>query len=525
MLVQYVAPAAQPRYNDMIKRLAFLTILLAFAFTALSQPRNNAVRTNDLSLRLPARLSDLSLFDSSIHFVSNGMLLASRLSSPQLSSPLADTLLFAIDPQLTYAVRDPFSSSIYFTKSDSKGHSQLFEYYEKKPGKFATRKVKLPGLSSSVYHPVFSSDGRAMVFVSDSPLGFGGTDLWFALRNGKDWLSPQNMGHMLNSGGDEIMPSVYGDFLLFASNGRADSRGGFDLYAARLVAITQGDTVSMYPIGRCPAVSLEAPFCSKDDDLAIVSSGDLSSGWWLRRTADSSETFCHFRGRLDCVCLRGIISSSLYDRVGGAYAVAAFSPREGAAFVYDTVRALADGSYCLFLRTGIQYEVSYYAENHFVTTQEITPARKSEERLYAEMVNDVRLSAISLDSLMFYPALFSSSVSSELSPSGRAFVDKIALFLIQNPSVGINIYSAYNLSADIPFCSLLNGSRLKSLSEYLVSKGVPKTAISTATTIPSELKRKSNLAAYASQKGLSPVAQSSLTVSFSLFSPSRNSSH
>ena len=500
----------------MIKRLTLLTTLLAIAFIAPSQPRNNAVPTGELSLRLPASLSDISFFDSSLHFVSGGMLLTSRVSSSHLSSPLADTLLFAIDPQLSYAVRDPFSNNIYYTKPDSKGHSQLFVYYEKKPGKYTTRKVKLPGLTSSVYHPVFTSDGRAMVFVSDSPLGFGGTDLWFAIRNGQDWGSPQNIGHLLNSSGDEIMPSVYGDFLLFSSNGRADSRGGFDLYATRLVASTQGDTVAMYPIGRSLVYSMEEPFCTKDDDLAIVASGDLSSGWWLRRKSDGTETFFHFCERLDCVRLRGVISSSLYDRVGGAYAVAAFSPREGAALVRDTIRALADGSYSFFLRAGVQYEISYYAKDHFITTQTITTERTSEERLYSEMVNDVRLSAISFDSLMFFPSLFSSSVGSELSPAGRAFVDKMVLFLLQNPSVCINVYSTYNLSADLSFCSLLNGSRLKSLSDYLVSKGVPRTAISTSTSIPSDLKRKAGTAAHTNQKGLSPVAQSSLTVSFSL---------
>lgn len=501
----------------MFKRFAILSFLVALVFQLSSQPRNSAVAAHDLKLRLPSRLTDMSLFDSTLHFVSEGMLLASRATSPQLSSPLADTLLFAIDPELTYAVRDPFTGSIYYTKNDSKGRSQLYVYYEKKPGKYTTRKVKLDGLSSSVSHPVFTSDGMAMVFVSDSPLGFGGTDLWFSLRNGQEWLSPQNLGHLLNSGGDEVMPAIHGDFLLFASNGRDDTRGGFDLYAARLVALTQGDTVVMYPIGRCPAFSLEEPFCTPDDDLALIPAADLSSGWWLRRAADSSETLCHYRGRLDCVCLKGVIASSLYDRVGKAYAVAGYSPQAGAGLVYDTVMAGENGTYCLFLKPGVQYDISYYAEDHFVETQKLTPERKNEEQLYAEIGNDVRLLALTLDSKMYYPMLFSSSVSSELSPLGRAFVDRIALFLVQNPSIGVSIYSTYNLSADIPFCSLLNASRLRSLTEYLVSKGVSEKVIATSTTIPMELKNKSTMPTDSSDhKVVSPVVQSSLTVCFVL---------
>jgi hypothetical protein len=354
-----------------------------------------------------------------------------------------------------------------------------------------------------------------MVFVSDSPVGFGGTDLWFSLRNGEEWQTPQNMGHHINSGGDEIMPAIYGDYLIFSSNGRSDSYGGFDLYAARLVALTQGDTVEMYPIGRAPAFSLQAPFCTNGDDLGFVVSSDLSSGWWLRRGTDSSETLCHFAGRLDCVNVKGMISSSLYDKVEDAYAVAAFTPRPGAPLRYDTVPAYPDGSYSLYLRPGVPYELFFHAANHFVTHIHYAPARANEEQLYVAAINDVRLNTIALDSLISTKSLFSSSVSSELSPAGRAFVDNLARFLVENPNLSINIYSTYNLSADIPFCSLLNGSRLRSLTNYLVSKGVSPKAIATSTNRPASLKRASQSL---DDRNLSPVAQSSLTVGFSFSS-------
>lgn len=491
---------------------------MALVFSAMSQPgsgkRNNAVSIREITgFRLPASLDNLSLFDGMLHFVAGDMLVASPAGSVLLSSPVVDTTATAISPELTYSVRDPFTGLVYFTMNDSKGVSQLFVNYEKKPGKYATRRVKLPGYTSSIIHPVFTPDGRVMIFVSDSPLGFGGRDLWFAMRDGDEWRSPQNLGHFVNSGGDEEMPWIYGDYLIFSSNGRGDSYGGFDLYATRLVALKQGDTVMMYPIGRCPAYSLQAPFCTEDDDMAFVATDDQSQGWWMRRNAKGNEVLCRFDGSLECVEMQGIMTSLLYGELEGAYAVVAYTPRSGAAPVHDTVSVQPDGSYSFFLRTGVNYDLSFYAREHYVARQSIVASRPDEERLYALVSNDVVLKSIALDSLITYPNLFSSSVGSELTPYGRSKVDSLAQFMIENPGLRLNIYSTYNLSADIPFCSLLNGSRLRALTDYLVSKGVNAGAISTSTNIPRSLKRMKP--SKNEGRSVSPVAQSSLTVGFS----------
>lgn len=500
----------------MLKHFSSALILLSFLMPAMAQPDsgrcNKAVTHTLLSgFRLPSALDDLSLYDGQFHFVTGGMLLSSTASGMLMSSPAVDTAATAIDPGITYAARDPFSGAVYYTKNDSKGVSQLYVYYEKKPGKYATRRVKLPGLESSVFHPVFTSDGRAMVFVCDSPLGFGGTDLWFSMRKGSEWQSPQNMGHYVNSVGDEQMPFVYGDYLVFSSNGRNDSYGGFDLYASRMVALSQDDTVMMYPIGRCPAYSLQAPFCSDGDDLAFVASPDGSEGWWLRRNADSTESFCHFSGSLECVELRGSVISPLYDAPENAYAVVAYTPREGTTPVLDTVLAMADGTFTLYLRPGENYELSFHAANHFVTRQTLTPSRTGEERLYDLTHCDVRLDAIALDSLIAFTDLFNSSVSSELSPKGRAHVGRLAQFLVDNPTLHVNIYSTYNLSPDVPFCSLVNASRLRTLTDYLISKGVAPDAVKSFTNVPRALRRGTGV----DSSNASPVATSSLTVGFS----------
>jgi Tol biopolymer transport system component len=71
---------------------------------------------------------------------------------------------------------------------------------------------------------------------SDRNLGAPGTsDLWRArLRNGR-YDPPENLGDRLNTRGNDIEPwiSADGRLLVFASSGRADTHGSYDLYASR----------------------------------------------------------------------------------------------------------------------------------------------------------------------------------------------------------------------------------------------------------------------------------------------------
>ena len=280
---------------------------------------NNSVQTTLLSsFKLPAKTYEICFLDGKLHISTEGMLFAVGIYGDRLGFPEIDTALTTIDPLMTYAVRHPSTGAFYYTKNDTKGVSQLYEYYERKPGKFDSRRIKPYGFSYSIEHPIFSADGRAMVFASDCPIGFGGRDLWFCeMRNG-EWQYPQNMGHRINTEGDESMPAIYGEFLIFASDGRGDSYGQRDLYATRLVALEQtGDTVMMYPIGRSAVHSLEAPFCSADDDFGFTTDGS-TGGWWLSRDTAGNEVFHSYSGRLDCVRLSGKVTDTKGQVMAGA---------------------------------------------------------------------------------------------------------------------------------------------------------------------------------------------------------------
>lgn len=85
-------------------------------------------------------------------------------------------------------------------------------------------------------NPSLSSDGKLLLFASDRPGGYGGSDIWFSVRNSDGtWREAQNMGPVINTAGNERSPFLHTDSktLYFSSNGH-DKIGGMDIFYSRM---------------------------------------------------------------------------------------------------------------------------------------------------------------------------------------------------------------------------------------------------------------------------------------------------
>lgn len=110
----------------------------------------------------------------------------------------------------------------------------------------------------SVGRATISPDGQLLVFSSDKSRSVGKLDLWLCkLKNGK-WQSPENIGSLVNTIGNEMMPFFVSNTRLCFASDEHTRYGGFDLYYTDL----KGDSFSL-PVNMGPQVN------SKDNENGI----------------------------------------------------------------------------------------------------------------------------------------------------------------------------------------------------------------------------------------------------------------
>ncbi|MCF8234014.1 MAG: OmpA family protein [Bacteroidales bacterium] len=83
--------------------------------------------------------------------------------------------------------------------------------------------------------PSFSSDGRTLYFVSARPDGHGGSDIWKSVLSDEGrWSIPQNLGLPINTSGEEMAPFIHPDgrTLYFSSDGHL-GLGEKDLFVSK----------------------------------------------------------------------------------------------------------------------------------------------------------------------------------------------------------------------------------------------------------------------------------------------------
>jgi outer membrane protein OmpA-like peptidoglycan-associated protein len=111
----------------------------------------------------------------------------------------------------------------------------------------------------------FGVDDSVLVFTSNRPGGFGGSDLYYSIhRNGK-WLEPVNLGENVNTSRDECFPFIQGNLLFFSSNGHCGF-GGLDIYQTTFGA-------------RNTIVNLGNELNSSADDFGILGNQQMTTGF------------------------------------------------------------------------------------------------------------------------------------------------------------------------------------------------------------------------------------------------------
>ncbi len=211
-------------------------------------------------------------------------------------------------------------------------------------------------------HPTLNADGTILVFASDMPGGYGGTDLYYCVRSGQgQWTKPVNLGKQINTEGNEMFPFLdRKGFLYFASTGHA-GLGGLDIFEVELK--------EMKP--RTAPKNMGYPINSAKDDFSLIKSEDGRLGFFSSNRRGNDDIY-QFNRAFQLIILEGTVTDAI-TRIPLINTKIYMRHQDGT----DTLQTDANGKYKRELPLEMDYELranrpGYIDKLSFVTSQGIT---------------------------------------------------------------------------------------------------------------------------------------------------------
>ncbi|MEN8185720.1 MAG: OmpA family protein [Bacteroidota bacterium] len=155
-------------------------------------------------------------------------------------------------------------------------------------------------------HPVLSTDGKKLYFVSNMPGGLGGTDIYVVDVNDGHYGVPVNLGPTVNSKYKEYTPYIDGNVLYFSSN-RKEGLGGFDIYMTRL------DKTLSEPI------NLQKPMNSPGDDISFIINNETQKGYFSSNRSGGKgddDIYAFKQETINPICDQ-VVSGVVVDKISG----------------------------------------------------------------------------------------------------------------------------------------------------------------------------------------------------------------
>jgi outer membrane protein OmpA-like peptidoglycan-associated protein/tetratricopeptide (TPR) repeat protein len=318
--------------------------------------------------------------------------------------------------------------------------------------------------------PSISPDKAIIYFTSNRPGGFGGKDIWaaFLLPNGK-YGNVQNLGEAVNTSGDETCPFIHADNenLFFSSTGHTGYGMG-DLFVSKRV------TDSTWQIAK----NLGYPINTIHDEAALIVASNGSTAYYSSDANNNSKggiDIYNFELRDDIKATKTLwVKGKVFDKKtlqGLPSTVELFEISSKR--LLNKIRTDENGNYLVTLPIGKEYifNVSrkgylFFSDNFSLTTLTDSIATK-----------DIPLLPITAGANIVLKNIFFDTKQFALKTTSLIELDKVVQLLNENPKLKIQISGHTDNVGKPKENLLLSNNRVKSVINYLISKGIVATRL------------------------------------------------
>ena len=305
----------------------------------------------------------------------------------------------------------------------------------------------------SVAHPAIAPDGETLYFVSDSPDGLGGKDIWRAKYDKGECKEIENLGSDINTPGDEMFPTVRSNGVLyFSSNGLA-GLGGLDLYKA-----------TPKKEGGWDVQHMGVPLNSNADDfgMAFESSGEkgfFTSNRGQNRGYDGLWTF-------ELPAYEYILEGKVYDESLTPIPDAVIRLVSNTGMIVR-VQSKKDGTYRIKVDKNMDCVMMASARGYLNKEGKLSTQGVKESKVFKQ---DFQLSTI-------YKPIQIENIFYEfgkwnLTPASETGLQELVKILKDNPNITIEISAHTDFVGNNESNKLLSEKRAKSVVDYLITAGI-----------------------------------------------------
>jgi OmpA-OmpF porin, OOP family len=331
-------------------------------------------------------------------------------------------------------------------------------------------------------HYFLSNTRKSLLMSVERDDSFGDRDIYVSFAtNDSVWSEPLNLGKNLNSAAEDASPFLAADdkTLYFSSKGFSGF-GGLDIY--RSVRLDDTWTSWSEPENLGPEVN------SKFDDLFFNIPASSDYAYFSKGVADNNADI--FRLKMPVFMLPDpvvLVKGKLIDAKTG-------KPL-GSKVIYEDLATGKEigvaqsnpetGEYEILLPVGKKYGVRAEAKDHISTNQNLDLTKiaygpvKQDLKLAPAEVSPIEVTPIAENSVIPLNNIFFEFDKSVLTSESFPELNRIVTLMNERPTMTVEIAGHTDQVGPENYNMMLSEKRAKSVTKFLVEKGVSKDRIST----------------------------------------------
>ncbi|RYF77885.1 MAG: cell envelope biogenesis protein OmpA [Cytophagaceae bacterium] len=366
----------------------------------------------------------------------------------------------SMDGQTMYFSSESFKEKEF--EKDKKNKlkmGQVYLYSAKKDGEGWGSIKELPfnNKEYSCSNPSLSADGKTLYFSSNMPGTMGGYDIWkVAVNADGSYGTPENMGAMINTEGNEGFPGITASEKLYFSSDARKGFGGLDVF---VIDLKSGGA----------ALNVGAPVNTAKDDFAFSYNDTKKTGFFSSNRDGNDNIY-----QATPVCATEVITTVKDAKTGALLSQASVSILDERKNVIETKTSGADGKVSYTTDCGKTFTVQVTKEGYESASFPVAKTMGDPVQVAADLQpieTIIGPDQVSLNEIYF------EYDRSNITREGAFELDKLVQAMNLHPEMVIMVKAHTDNRGSDAYNMALSDRRARSTVQYVLSKGIAKARI------------------------------------------------